>query len=284
MASFNQSKIMNATTNTESSGLAEFVYNHMLTLRPMIVQGTVADSLRVILQSIGSNEIQLNIEFTENVMHNYFDMEASTTKEEKRLQFTVEVIVKAAIVLYQSKLPEYIFDNLTTVEELLIEYPSFMSSDIDSIELRHLLTFRNMMKIALELIPGHRNKRLLLDICSILEGSKRTYSTGGTQSLATTRRIKIYEQESNKQEIIFQRRLDNDEKIKRTTITCICGSRILKRTIWKHGRSLKHTTFVKLRGEKNGSDNNCEIYSDNTIVSKDLPLNPTVLPQSVINF
>ena len=60
-----------------------------------------------------------------------------------------------------------------------------------------LLSFRNVMKIAQQIIPPHYNKRHLLDIVTrIAEGYQQKHVTGGGQTASTSRRVLIYERES----------------------------------------------------------------------------------------
>ena len=111
----------------------------------------------------------------------------------------------------------------------------------------YLLTFRAMMRTALEVIPARRNKMLLIAICALLEGSGRIYITGGTQSSATSRRMIIFEQESGVRSVSHLSRNQMTENDKKSLVVCGCGAIILRRTLWKHVRSLKHKNFVFLK-------------------------------------
>ena len=104
--------------------------------------------------------------------------------------------------------------------------------------------FRHAMQAALRIIPAERNKRLLLTICAYLEGSGRKYSTGGTQSLATSRRVRIFEHESEYLRQSCQYKAPHGQKKQRSLITCQCGAVILKRTLWKHRKSKRHQKFL----------------------------------------
>jgi len=101
-----------------------------------------------------------------------------------------------------------------------------------------------MMRIALQVVPPKRNKMLIVAICSALEGSGRTYVTGGTQSMATSRRMQIFEHESGlqKRRRPMRRSIVKKDKPK-LVVNCSCGAVILKRTVWKHSRSKKHRMF-----------------------------------------
>ena len=235
------------------------VFNHILSICPETTKPILSEGLRNILQTINENEFKIDSAFMKDVMKSFFDLSAFNTKDDKLLLFTIESLVKAAIVYNLSILPEYIFETLTTEVELLAEYPSFMDDKLDSAELKFLLVYRNMMKIALEVIPSKGHKALLMNICAILEGSGQTYSTGGTQSKATTRRVLIYQQESRKLKSLTTSGQNNSGKAKKRTITCdICGSVILTRTMWKHKRSRKHLTcFHALKSRLQAVD--CQI-------------------------
>ena len=62
-------------------------------------------------------------------------------------------------------------------------------------ELQYLLAFRNIIRVALLVIPPLSNKQLLLNIGGRLEGSGNEYITGTGQKICVTRRVIIYEQE-----------------------------------------------------------------------------------------
>ena len=231
-----------------SEELMENTYEHIQKICPTPIKDFLGDRLRTTIYSVCSDESRLNPKGVKTMMEQYFEVSSYCTKEERALLFNIEVIVKSAVVYYLSNLPEYIIEKLTTTEELLQEYPSFITEEVGPVELEYLLTYRNMMAIALEIIPAKRNKKLLHAICFTLEGSGKTYPTGGTQSNATSRRVLIYEQESNKfatqrRRTSLKEKIEEEEKIKRMT-TCQCGSIILIRTMWKHRRSKKHQNYL----------------------------------------
>lgn len=243
--------------------IAELVYNHILNLCPITVKSvpTIGEVLRNILEIINDKEFKIDVQFVKNVMKNYFDLSAYKSKEDKILLFTIESCIKSAIVYNLSILPEYMIDMLTTEVELLEEYPSFTDPEIDSTELTYLLAYRNMMRISLDVIPSKGNKALLMRICSILEGSGRTYSTGGTQSNATTRRVFIYELESGKQlrSSLITRDIDcKNVKANKQKVTCaVCRAEILVRTMWKHRKSRKHRLNTSFQASlSRGSNSN----------------------------
>jgi hypothetical protein len=123
---------------------------------------------------------------------------------DKELLLKVEILLKAVAIYYLSLQTLNIHDEIDSVEELLQEYSQytlFSECSSDAEEAGFLLNFRNYMKKALRIIPPRRNKMLLVHICAILEGSKRSYVKGGTQSSATTRRTIIYEHESGYEKI-----------------------------------------------------------------------------------
>jgi hypothetical protein len=85
---------------------------------------------------------------------------------------------------------------LPSVISLLGRYPEFL--DIaDASELDDLLVFCNFMRAASISMKSAKNKRrLLLDVCSLVEGKHRTYITGSGASERTLRRVLIYERET----------------------------------------------------------------------------------------
>ena len=192
-----------------------------------------------------------------SLLRDYFDIKNIDTKEEKDLMLKVEVVLKAAIIYFLTLKDSGNHDDMDSIEELLSvyqKYSIFCDSSMDSAEKEYLLVFRNMMKKALHVINPKRNKLLLVNICSMLEGSGRMYVTGGTQSAATTRRLQIFEHESGEQkrrrpERVVRIRVAGSCKAKqprdecKQMVTCECGAVILRRTIWKHNQSKKHTDF-----------------------------------------
>jgi hypothetical protein len=82
------------------------------------------------------------------------------------------------------------------VDELLRRYPDFVEVK-ERQELQYLLAFRNIIRIALLVIPPLSNKQLLLNIGGRLEGSGNEYITGTGQKICVTRRVIIYEQEGS---------------------------------------------------------------------------------------
>lgn len=142
-----------------------------------------------------SNEIAITINSTKRVADYYFDADAfSKTHEHKLLYAHISVIFKAAYVLllsYQIS-PQELF---TSVDQLLEAYPEFRNENPN--ELRLLLNFRNVMKVALMIIPARLNKEKLLKIAGRLEGGALSgdYITGGGQKKEVDRRVSIYEKE-----------------------------------------------------------------------------------------
>lgn len=211
---------------------------------------------------------QITNESFESIEAIFLEKGSVITKEIKKFQFNVEVILKACLVYGLSLQPEFYLPNYRDPSILLSEYhqyPHFSDrSRIDATEMACLLCFRRFMKISLEYIPARRNKQLLIAICALLEGSGRVYITGGTQSAATTRRTTIFEHESGLEKIRRPSRSkvhDEDAKneedgmagellvsgedttSKKKLITCKCGAVILKRTMWKHNQSKRHIQF-----------------------------------------
>ena len=212
-------------------------------LCPTDVKETVGEKMREIIQSVCLNPV-LDLSSTA-FLSSYFDIQQFQSVEERKLLFKIEVILKAAMVHYRSSLPEHVFDQLNTIDDLLIDYPSFAADNLSIEQLQKLLIFRNMMKVALNFIPAKNNKRLLLSICATLEGTATFYSSGGAPSQITSRRKLIFEQESDLKPSLREpskrKRIDFDE---RDAIICECGSTILPRTRWKHSRSLRHCSHL----------------------------------------
>lgn len=160
---------------------------------------------------------------------------------------SIEKYLKAAAV-YFLYLKSKSSNDVNISESFLDEYnqyPMFSSNSLDDDEVQYITKFRDMLQIAMQVIPASRNKILLIRICSALEGSGRVYVTGGTQSLATSRRMQIFEHESGLQKT--RRTVKKSTVVKvakpKEVVTCSCGAVVLRRTVWKHSQSKKHLLF-----------------------------------------
>ena len=233
---------------SEELALSEEVFEHISRLCPEDIV-TLLGTTRLYEIVCSFSQCTVDREFVAGLIKENFDVHSFQSTEERRVLFNVEVVLKAAAIYFLSRLQENVFELYNTHDELLRDYP-FLTKEAnivaDPAELEFLLTFRNMMAIALTVIPGKCNKNLLLAACAMLEGSGRKYATGGTQSRATSIRVWIYEQES---QCLPTRRspVQPVEKKKSTIparVMCSCGANILKRTSWKHQRSVKHTAFI----------------------------------------
>ncbi len=86
-----------------------------------------------------------------------------------------------------------IWQNINILTE---NYPEFTSCDDK--EKSTLLKFRNIMAVAIQVLPPKSKKAHLLDLVTrIVEGSQVRYITGSGETLATRRRVLIYEREGN---------------------------------------------------------------------------------------
>lgn len=204
--------------------------------------------LREIIESFNSED--LNIKFVKEIMKKNFDLKLFSTDEERSFLQEVEIVLKASVIYYLSLLPENVFEKFNTIEELLAEYPTFVSDELEPVEFQFLLNYRNMMAIGLSVIPAKGNKKLLMSACALLEGSRKRYITGGTQSKATARRVLIYERESNispvKRSVPKVSKKVASSNQSREKLLCCCGAIILKRTNWKHLKSSKHKSFIAI--------------------------------------
>lgn len=102
----------------------------------------------------------------------------------------VKYVFKAIFVLIACEYQPQVL--LTEEKDLLVHYPEF--EDVSPVELKLLLQFRNMMMISLLLIDPKNHKGELMTLVGKLCGT--VYVTGGGQTPATDRRVKIYERET----------------------------------------------------------------------------------------
>eukprot|EP01033_Poteriospumella_lacustris_P005466 gene5466-3896_t len=128
----------------------------------------------------------------------YYDVAEFNKTEQGKLMLTqIHIAVRACYVLimtYHESKQDLMWRD---VQQLLAAYPELHGQDDE--ELRYLLQFRNMLRLALEIVPPRLNKKLLINIAARLEGSGREYITGGGQKPCVTRRVLIYEREGNVQ-------------------------------------------------------------------------------------
>lgn len=236
-----------SVNSTEIEDLVSKTINKINSVSSRDVKIFLQPTLQKIISSTCSKPITQST--MKCLLRDNFDVKNISTKEERDLLLKAEAVLKAGLVYFLSLKSLNIHDEIDTVDEFLAvysQYPLFSKPSIDQLEGKFLLSFRNMMKKALQVIPAKRNKHLLVTICSLLEGSGRLYVTGGTQSVATSRRLQIYEHESGEQKRRRPERMRTAPKkpASKQMVTCDCGAVILKRTIWKHNQSKKHLEFI----------------------------------------
>ena len=109
-------------------------------------------------------------------------------EDERRLIF------EAAYVMTLFMMPSSRPHIISSIEELTGKYPSFVR--VDEKELMTLLKYRNMMAIAILVLPPKSKKAHLLDLVTrIVEGNDVRYITGSGETASTRRRVTIYETE-----------------------------------------------------------------------------------------
>ena len=111
----------------------------------------------------------------------YFDMMFYNSTADTRAVFKyIDLAFKCAnvlILLLKGTFQSLLWNN---VSQLLLAYPEFQNSEVDSQEQVFLLNFRNTIRVAMEIIPANANKQLLINIAGRLEGSVGSeYITGG---------------------------------------------------------------------------------------------------------
>jgi hypothetical protein len=112
-------------------------------------------------------------------------------KKENELRICLEA---AFIMLIMSR-SDNATSHVNTTEEMLEKYPEF--SNIHDGELKILMSFRNLMVIAMQsIVPRYNKNRLLTLVTRIVEGRSKRYITGSGQTQSTANRVLIYERES----------------------------------------------------------------------------------------
>lgn len=140
-----------------------------------------------------TDHVEINVKTTKRVVERYYDMTMFQSKEQKSLLAQIQQIFQTCYVLvlsYHDHGQALLWPDVTTLK---LNYPQFACCD--ETELNFLLKFRNMMRVALLIIPAYKHKQNLLRIAARLEGSHNEYITGGGQKASVTRRVDIYEKE-----------------------------------------------------------------------------------------
>lgn len=149
-----------------------------------------------------------------NDLHSFEDIDKKTTKvlieryfEEDKFKelgesgeyilAQIKVIVTACYVLFALHAPENSQYLWSDSSHLVRMYPQFAQQDYDDLQI--LLRFRNILRVALLIVPPHKNKKFLLDIGGRLEGREQytEYITGSGQKDSVKMRLIIYYTEAN---------------------------------------------------------------------------------------
>jgi hypothetical protein len=130
----------------------------------------------------------------DKVAERYFDKKLFRTTEQKLVWAQIRIIFKACYVMILSTSDGSRPMIWTDIPTLLMHYPEFHDENVE--ELCLLLKFRNMLKIALQVIPAENHKNCLLRIAARLEGSRKEYITGGGSKPAVRRRELVFTRES----------------------------------------------------------------------------------------
>lgn len=233
----------------ENDGIHNIIFAEIMNKCPLEIKETVRGILMIFIETYCNEGITSQINSVKNAHKFYSNSEVDKCRLDQ-----IEVALKSSIVHYLSLLSK---ETSYTCSNLLEAYPSFDSVESQK-ELEALCLFRNNMKIALTIIPPKQNKRLLLDICTLLEGQGKCYITGGAQVPATARRVKIYEQESNlkpqsrapRKPVLLgaNRSIVSDKLVKSShCVACKCGAAIRVSNMWRHLKTAKHIMALRSR-------------------------------------
>ena len=151
-------------------------------------------SSKLLLAIQDSCSTNIDVRATEKVAERYFDRKLFTSTEQKLVWAQIRVTFKACYILILSYQDYPRSLMLPDVSSLLQCYPEFKDEGFQ--ELEWLLRFRNMLRIALLVIPAENHKSCLIRIAASLEGSRKEYITGGGRKPAVQRREIIFERES----------------------------------------------------------------------------------------
>jgi hypothetical protein len=163
---------------------------HDLPFFPELIKDKV---LKILLSA--RDEKELDAATIKILLIRFFDVQAIDKGAlGKTILYHISNAIRCCLVLLLEKDSKYHSLFWTDRSQLIEQYPSF--KDLDGQELSYLLRFRNMLKLALNIIPPRLNKNKLIDVAARLEGSGKQYVTGSGQTAPTARRVKIFEDES----------------------------------------------------------------------------------------
>jgi len=152
----------------------------------------IATKLFQAIQNCNITEINPNT--VDKIAERYFNKKLLRTTDQKLVWAQIRIIFKACYILILSTAEMYKSMQWVDIPTLLMHYPEFRDESVE--ELCLLLKFRNMLKIALQVIPAENHKNCLLKIAARLEGSRKEYITGGGSKPAVRRRELVFTRES----------------------------------------------------------------------------------------
>jgi len=210
------------------------IFLRILSLCPEDLKAYVEPMLMFFIRRYCNDGITSQIESIRSIHKNFAPLRQ--LHQDKDLMGRIIVILKSCIVYFVSQ--QYCYDKDVAMSDFLDAYPSFREPNIESDELQKLFSFWNNMKIAISFIPPNQNKRLLLDICALLEGDGNNYITGGAQVPATNRRVEIYLKESHVKPQIRSSRSRSDSA--KSQVTCDCGAIVSTLNLTRHKETARH--------------------------------------------
>lgn len=177
---------------------------------------------------------------------------------------------EAAVVMVLANRPEGKAVQYDSLNILLREYPEFL--DTEEIEQTKLLFFRNLMAVALLILPANHNRAHLLNLITrITEGRCVKYVTGSGAMRSTRRRVLIYEREGKIVPSIRPPRKDSKpprkppRRKRKRELPPGCTSFIVSNTYNEHSLRIQDAD-----GEADQQDNNGN--TGQTVDIDDLPM------------
>lgn len=150
----------------------------------------VADKLEAIVQDAHGSIVDSI--FLKCAVKRYFKILPPPTSAADKVRLAEAKIVLMGCYVYILMLQEESqYLKWTSVKDLIAEFPHLMHLPEEEQQL--LVGFRNAVRVTMELIPGERNKKTIMQIAGRLQGEPRDYITGGGQKEEVTHRIQIFE-------------------------------------------------------------------------------------------
>jgi hypothetical protein len=186
--------------NTDDNVVIEYVYKHMIDVSfgeavntcDFFCAALKDEILPRMMDTIKRRDrFDLHIKLSTDIGLKVLGSRVPKLRKEDEMRMCLE----AAFIMLMISRPDSADSLIKSKEEMLLKYPEF--SGMSEGELRVLISFRNVMVVAMQAIcPRYNKNRLLTLVTRIVEGRTKKYITGSGQTDSTSHRVLIYQRES----------------------------------------------------------------------------------------